>query len=306
LAKGQVFRFEQWAQLTGATLKSTKPVGVWGEQECMVVLGTQACDSAHQQILPVGALGGEYAAVRYRNRFDGVEEAPPWRVVGAVDGTVLTYDPPLDGDAGAPTTLDRGQSALFNAAGPFVVRSQDDAHPFYMNAYMPSADWAAALAGQPLPGPGQDAGPGPYAARGDPEFVNIVPPAQFDQRYAFFTDPTYPETNLVFVRTKGKDGSFHDVTLDCAGVLGDWKAIGTAGHYEYTRVDLVRHTFTPQGACDNGRREAHSDAPFGLTVWGWGSEETGSQWTDPGFSLTVSYAYPAGQRIATINAVVVH
>ena len=47
-------------------------------------------DSAHQQIPPVRALGSEYVGVRYRNRYDGDEEAPPWRIVGAVDGTVLT------------------------------------------------------------------------------------------------------------------------------------------------------------------------------------------------------------------------
>ena len=35
-----------------------------------------------------------------------------------------------------------------------------------------------------------------------PEFVNVVPPGQFLPRYTFFTDPTYPETNLVVVRAR--------------------------------------------------------------------------------------------------------
>ena len=48
----------------------------------------------HQQIPPVKALGHEYVAVRYRNRLSTLDEAPPWRIVGAVDGTTLTYDPP--------------------------------------------------------------------------------------------------------------------------------------------------------------------------------------------------------------------
>ena len=38
--------------------------------------------------------------------------------------------------------------------------------------------------------------------RGDPEFVNIVPPEQYLSQYTFFTDPTYPETNLVLTREK--------------------------------------------------------------------------------------------------------
>ena len=35
---------------------------------------------------------------------------------------------------------------------------------------------------------------------GDEEFVIVLPPAQFLARYAFFTDPTYATTNLVFTR----------------------------------------------------------------------------------------------------------
>ncbi len=36
--------------------------------------------------------------------------------------------------------------------------------------------------------------------RGDPEFVNVVLPDQYLAAYTFFTDPTYPETNLVLTR----------------------------------------------------------------------------------------------------------
>jgi hypothetical protein len=94
--------------------------------------------------------------------------------------------------------------------------------------------------------------------------------------------------------------TFKDVTLDCAGVLGGWQPIG-ASDFEYTRTDLVRHNFQQQGNCDNGRHEIKSDAPFGLTVWGWGTHET-----DPTFVSTyVSYAYPAGENVHPINGVVV-
>jgi hypothetical protein len=76
--------------------------------------------------------------------------------------------------------------------------------------------------------------------------------------------------------------------------------VGVAGSYEYTRVDLVRHDFQKQGNCDNGAHQASSTAPFGLTVWGWGSQETGA------FGTTdVSYAYPAGAGVVPINTVVV-
>ena len=47
---------------------------------------------------------------------------------------------------------------------------------------------------------------------GDPDFVVVVPPEQYLDRYVFFTDPTYPETNLVVVRKRDGAGVFHDVT----------------------------------------------------------------------------------------------
>lgn len=285
LEKGQVLQFTQPEELTGSPIQSNKPIGVWGGSSCLNVgLGTCCCDAAHQQIPPVGALGSEYVAVRYRNRKDGVEEAPPWRIVGLVDGTALTYDPPVDG---APAVVVRGQVLTFEAPGPFVVKSQDDKHPFYFSAYMTGCETHFT---------GSD-------CRGDPEFVNVVPAHQYLSSYVFFSDPTYPETNLVLVRAK-HNGTFEDVKLDCHGRIGGWTPIGIAGDYEYSRIDLVRDNFVPQGKCDNGRHSIRSDGPFSLTIWGWGSAATGRPGT-PFFSQAVSYAYPAGMNVAPINNVIV-
>jgi hypothetical protein len=138
--------------------------------------------------------------------------------------------------------------------------------------------------------------------RGDAEFVNVVPPGEYLPKYTFFTDPTYPETNLIIVRSKGKDGNFADVNLDCAGKLGGWLSVGD--DFEYTRIDLVRGNFEPQGNCNNGRHVIDSANPFGLTVWGWGSAATGSM--GAGFySQYVSYAYPGGANVEPINDVVI-
>jgi hypothetical protein len=238
------------------------------------------CDSGHQQIPHVKALGHEYAAVRYRNRIDGVEERPPWRLVGIVDGTMLTYEPAPP--AGAPLTLQRGQFVIFDHPGQFVVKSQDDQHPFYMSAHM--------------------TGGTAFMSRGDPEFVNVIPPQQYRTTYVFFTDPTYPETDLPIVRVKSPAG-FAAVKLDCAGELTGWQPVGTSGQYESTHIDLVRGDFVTQNGCDNGRHEITSDQPFGLTVWGWGNHET-SQGSGV-FSDYVSYAYPGGASIAPITSVVV-
>ena len=286
--KGQVLQLTQGKELAGSAIQSNVPVGVWGGK---TTLGIEACcdDSAHQQIPPVKALGSEYVAVRYRNRYDGKEESPPWRMIGAVDGTKLVYDPAPPN--GAPTTLARGQLVTFDDPGQFAVRSQDAKHPFYMSAHMTGGGMF-----DPDPQGNSD-------GRGDAEFVNIIPPGEYLQKYIFFADPTYPETDLVLVRTKGKNG-FADVNLDCAGKLTGWQPVGKSGKYEYTRFNLVRHNFQGQNGCNNGRHVISSKNSFGLTVWGWGSAETGSQ-ASGFYTQYVSYAYPAGAGVAPINDVVV-
>jgi hypothetical protein len=288
LDKGQVLQIAQDEELSGSLIHSNHPIGHWGGSSCAnIPVDVAACDSAHQQIPPRTALGHEYVAVRYRNRFDGMEETVPWHLVGAADGTVLTYDPAAP--PGAPTTLSAGQLVEFDGTGLFSVASQDAMHPFYMSTYMTGCG---------------EVDPMEEDCRGDPEFVNVVPAQQFLGSYSFFTDPTFSETNLVLVRAKDSAG-FHDVTLDCAGTLSGWAPIGSAGNYEYTRVDLTRDDFQGQNGCDNGAHEAHSDGLFGLTVWGWGSAETMGCLAPSAcagfYTQAVSYAYPAGAGVQAIS-----
>lgn len=222
--------------------------------------------------------------MRHRDRVANANETPPVRIVGAVDGTTLTYDPQTP--MGAPSTISEGQAVDVRAIGgaPFIVRSQDDKHPFYVSQYM--------------------SGGATYMNRGDPEFVNTIPTAQFLNRYLFFTDPTYPETNLVLVRKKASDMTFKDVKLECGPTLTGWKPIGNGGQYEYLRWDIATGNFMGANGCDNGAHEAKSDGLFGLTVWAWGTEVTG-QSGSPGYSQYVSYAYPAGASVQSINTVVI-
>lgn len=270
LNRGQVLQLKQDTELNGSPIQSDKPVGVWGGNSCMNIdVGDTACDSGHQQLPPVKALGNEYVAARYRNR-SASDESPPWRIMGVVAGTQLTYAPATP--AGAPTTLGVGQVAQFTSSAPFIVTSQDAQHPFYVSGHMGGQNYQ-----------GGDFG------TGDPDFVNMIPPAQWLASYIFMTDPTMANTNLVLVRKKQADGSFKDVTLDCAGVVSGWLPIGTTP-YQLARVDLTVGG-AAQGMCDNGRHEIKSDAPFGLTVWGW--------------DQYVSYAYPSGASVQPINTVVV-
>ncbi|WP_159396900.1 IgGFc-binding protein [Sorangium cellulosum] len=271
LGKGEFLQIAQSAELTGSPILSDKPIGVFGASSCMnVPLETADCDSAHQQIAPIRATGNEYAAIRYEGRMGGADEAPPWRLVGMVDGTELTWAPSKP--EGAPSTLKLGEVVEFSAAGPFVVRSQGAGNPFYLGGYMTGGE--------------------NFQREGDPEWVNIIPPSQFLNYYVLFTDPTYPQTSLNVVRTRSRvNGEFADVTLECMGKLSGWQPIGD---YEYTRVQLVSGNFEGNGDCINGRHVMSSDLPFGVTVWGWGAVNG---------SLEVSYAYPAGAGFQPINEI---
>ncbi|XXY20928.1 IgGFc-binding protein [Sorangium sp. So ce216] len=271
LNAGEFLQITQSEELTGSPIESTKPVGVFGAHACMVVPNTTGdCDSGQQQIAPVRATGNEYVSVRHRNRIADREESPPWRIVGMVDDTELTWEPSKPN--GAPDTINLGEVYEFESGEPFVVRSQGVNSPFYVGQYM--------------------TGGNAYMTIGDPDWINVVPPSQFLDYYVFFTDPTYPETSLVVVRTRSKlNGEFADVELDCAGKLSGWKPVGD---YEYTVVDLTTGNFESVGTCVNGRHEMRSDLPFGVTVWGWGAIQQ---------NYRVSYAYPAGAGFLPINEV---
>jgi hypothetical protein len=304
--KGQYLQFTQPAELTGSPIQSDQPVAVIGGSTLMDVPVTTLYrgDSAEQMLPPVSALGSEYVAVRYRSRDPAIDESTRWRIVGAVDGTVLTYDPVPP--PGAPLGVNKGDvPADIDSPGPWVVSSQDSDHPFYFAQYMTGGE--------------------NFNGAGDPEFVNVIAPQQFLPRYTFFTDPTYPETNLVVVAAKDSaTNQFPNVNLDCAGTLTGWQPVGALGKYQFTRIDLSTGNYQGQNGCNNGVHTIRAsvpgsplgDAAIGVTIWGWGSAATypfddggGLQMAleeaNPNFTRWVSYAYPAGANITKLNNVVV-
>jgi hypothetical protein len=276
LNAGEYIQWQESMEMSGTILQSNNPIAFTGGQgyDCYTSMTSTGggCDSAHQQVPPVSAFGSEYVGIPYATRMASLqEESIKYRIVGAVKGTTLKYTPAV---AGAPTSLMGAQVVDFEAVGPFVVTSQDANHPFYLGQIMPGCN----VSGGSRP---------PGGCLGDEEYVNILPPAQFLTKYVFFSDPTYPTTNLVFLRVK-TGGSFKDVNLDCKGVLTGWKPVGA--NYEITNVDLIRGGMK-NGTCDNGPHSASSAGTFGLMVWGLDSYS--------------SYGYPAGGNIATINTVIV-
>jgi hypothetical protein len=271
LDRGEMAQISQ-EDLTGSVLSSDQPVGLMAGHQCMYVPDDDvlACDHGEQMVPPVRALGSEYVGVMHRPRGN---EPAVWRLIGAKDDTVLSWS----SDVGGPARLELGEIALFATREPFVVKSQDEDHPFLLFAHMVGVNYESV----------------PNSA-GDPDSVLGVPPEQYLSHYVFFADPTYPETNLVVVRKK-VEGAFADVVLDCSGPLSDWRAVGD---YEWTRADLTTGNFESVGDCSTGRHVIDSENPFGVWVWGWGSMLTEQQTTG------VSYGYPAGMNVESINTVV--
>ncbi len=268
------------ADPSGTLVASDHPVGVVSGTRFIRLqpMPAPGGEAAHQQNLPIDALSNLYVAAPYETRrADLAPEPVPYRIVGAVDGTRLTFDPPI---AGAPATIDRGTLVEVTSAQPFIVSSQDPMHPFAFAQMMTTAN----LVGGSRPGA---IAPGFGPQLGDEEFVIVFPPAQFLSRYVVFSDPAYPTTNLVVVRVRGATG-FAPVMLDCVGALTGFRPVGSSGQFEMTTVDLVRAN-VPNGTCGNGRHSAQSAAPFGVVVWGLDSYS--------------SYAYPAGGNASTLSPI---
>ncbi len=243
LSAGEFIQWQNTTDISGSVVSSTLPIAVAGGQTYLhwdtKTSNTGAGESAHQLVMPVSALGSEYAIAPIKSRLTSGEESMSYRIVGAVDGTTLTFDPPING---APTQTLRGNVGLFETTGAFTVKSQDDQHPFLIAQLLSGA----------------------VSSEGDEEYVNVIPPAQFLNHYVFFTDPSYSNTTLSIVRVKGKNG-FADVEIGCSGPVTGWKSAG--GSYEYTTTQLVS-AGKGVGSCANGPQTAKSDAPFGIVVWG--------------------------------------
>ncbi len=286
---GQTLQWIGSGDPSGAILQSSAPVGVvTGTTYLSVVTANMTSgggeDSAHQQIPHINALGNEYVGPGLVTRVASMApESVLYRMVGVVDGTQLTYDPPVPG----PATLGVGQIAEFQTATAFTVTSQAADHPFGFTQYLAGADATTRPGCAPTP---------PFAGLtcglGDEEWVNLLAPAQFRNHYSFFTDPTYATTNLVITRIADGSGMFSDVTIDCLGApVTGWMPVGSSGKYEVAYVDLVRGTTPVVAACGSSRHLADSKGNFGIVVWG----------TD----YYASYGYAAGGNLSAVNKVVV-
>jgi hypothetical protein len=286
LNKGDILQVVH-KRYNGTSVIADKPVGQWAMHQCFIMgsaAGSTECDNVHQSIPPLSNWGSVYAGVghRARDQRTAAQENALWRVVGAVNGTTLSYSPTAP--AGAPATLQANEEEWFRASDPFVVRSQDAAHPFLLLSHMTTCAELTSLGSE---------------CRGDSEMVPVLPPAQFLTSYTFTTHPLFPETNLVLVRMRASSG-FADVNISCADApLVGWAALDAEGQYEYLRLDLSRDDFASQGKCSNGWQHLSSSLPFSVTIWQWGSAQTEPSFT----SQRTSLGYNGGSAFHSLNSV---
>jgi hypothetical protein len=256
--------------MSGSIISSNNPIA-FNSGNGYLCLGSATstgggCDSDHEQIAPVQALGSTYAIVPYEPRA-GTPESVIYRFTGIVNGTTLTYDPP---QTGLPTALALGQMVEFESTKEFLVSSQDAQHPFHVAFMMPGCDGTNGL--------------------GDEDYMQMVPPAQFLSSYVFYSDVTYSTTTFTVVRNKTPSG-FVDVNIDCVGNVTGWTPVDSKDTYEYAWVDIVKGGVAQHNNCENGPHTASSKGPFGLIVSGEDSY--------------ASYNYPAGGNLSSINTVIV-
>ncbi|MBX3191108.1 MAG: IgGFc-binding protein [Labilithrix sp.] len=262
LDRGQVFSRVTKDAFVGHAVTADKPIGVVSITQPNIIpwdypFGHELDGGGGQQAsMPETVWGSEYVAVRHADRWQGLVESPPWRILGGADGTRLSYEPARP--EGAPEMIGRGELAIFESGSPFVVRSQDDAHRFYLSAHMTGGHYMLQRNGRKFTD----------ESRGGSVSIGVLTTSRWAKRYPFLvvTEGLWPEHHLVVVRRRGAS----DVTLDCAGTLTGWQTVDE--QFEYVRVPLRDHDGrpTPHGerACTAGPHWIESHDPFHATLWG--------------------------------------
>ena len=81
-------------------------------------------------------------------------------------------------------------------------------------------------------------------------------------------------------------------------IIGSWAPARASIPCEKPSKCLTTGNFQNVGSCSTGVRQMSSEVPFGLWVWGWGSAASTPQ------TRNVSYGYPGGMSVQSINTVV--
>ncbi|MEW8622631.1 MAG: putative Ig domain-containing protein, partial [Candidatus Thiodiazotropha endolucinida] len=266
--RGDVYNLETRgsfkADLTGSTIRADKPIGVFGQMDCVVIpVGYTACDHIVEQLPPVESLATEYYTAPFwgrteNGRFWHVEYGDTFRAVAPYDNTAVYIDEVLR------ARLDRGEYFEFRSFNPQRVKAS---HPILLVQYANSNSF--------------DEGYRELEADFTDPFMVVVPPAeQFLTQYTINT----PARNLAynFVNLLAPTAALSTLTLDGQSVdPGLFHAIPNSP-YSYSQLPI-----TP------GSHHIEAQEPFGAYVYGYDSFES--------YGYLGGMAFSVGHTVASLS-----
>ena len=225
LNQGDVYQLQDGNSgddLTGTSITSSLPIGVWGVNACAdVPVSNLYCNPLVEQLWPIPYWGTAFVASPTAARLNGDRI----RFLASANGTNVSVN-------GAPVAaLNQGQVFETVLTAPSYITSNN---PIYTAQYTNSSsiDYPT---------------PSPTPAPGDPMMASLVPVNYFDNDYVFAAPGTIFPANYanVYVPT----ASLGLVLLDGAAIpAGQFTAIGASGYWG-TAVTLVsgpHHLSGPQ------------------------------------------------------------
>ena len=241
----------QDGDFTGTYVKSDKPVLVFTSNERGAGLGgapnveyppgwddqtdDMCCtDHLEEQLLPVTALGKEYAVARspIRSTHATWKEPDIIRVVGTVAGTVVTTNLPAPWSS---FTLGAREDKTFAATTGFALTATA---PVQVSSYLVSQHFVK------------------YGYTGDPSQILIPAAEQHRKDYVFLVPATFEHDYVVISKPVAAQ-----ITLDGGGL----------GACTTAPIGEVAGTPYEQATCElaDGQHTASGDLPFGISVYGY-------------------------------------
>ncbi len=278
----------EFLDVSGTVIHSDKPVWVVGANKASLVpWGLQGTGDPLQEVLvPLQHWGTEYVMLAAEPRLEPGEKNPLsertfYRIYAGRDDVQVQSDPP---NPAFPLTLESlgdyvdlefetRTNLVLSGDGPFLpvmyLRSQNSPEPDV-----------------------EDTG------YGDPAMVQMVPTAQYLDRYVFATGIGF-FYNVVQISRERGDGEVRliepseNVIHICNDVDECDYQFETVGEYEVASVPISEGTYIAEG-----------DSPFGLIQSGSAKADPSGEGdvgcVDPAIFCNSSYAYPGGMRAETI------
>jgi hypothetical protein len=262
--------------VSGTVIEASKPIWVVGGSRCSRVpvraFPVQGyCDPLQEVLIPLELWGKEYIAPHPPIR--GAEQHF-WRIyAGGREGVTLTSEPPVftSDNCPPPNTFEDGSCTL-PARGAWIEVAVANGTSFHVSGdkpFLPVGYLQSRRQTSPVAEPEETS-----TLWGDPAMYQLVPIAQFIERYVIQTAVGYPHHYAQLIRPVGGP----NVVID-TDVVGSWAWVPVGdGTYEVATVEILEGTHT-----------IHSSAPFGVLQVGF---------TETGFEHHEGCVNPAGPECA--------